>query len=67
MLAPWDMIYYDDPNRSCLIWKTIFYEILNIHAPMHLMRTGPKLNRSHGLHLQLNNKSGTETTTLAPG
>ena len=51
MQVPWDTICYDDPNTCWIVWKLFFNEILNKHAPMRLLR----LNRSPGLHPQLNN------------
>jgi hypothetical protein len=32
--VPWDTICYDDTNTSWIVWKAIFYEILNKHAPL---------------------------------
>ena len=32
--VPWDTICYDDPNTCWILWKSIFYEILNKHAPI---------------------------------
>jgi hypothetical protein len=32
--VPWDTICYDDPNTCWIVWKSIFYEILNKHAPV---------------------------------
>jgi hypothetical protein len=36
--VPWDTICYDDPNTSWIVWKAIFYEILNKHAPLRHRR-----------------------------
>ena len=57
--VPWDTICYDDPNTSWIVWKAIFYEILNKHAPLRHRR-----NKAHyvpwitptitiGLHVQM--------------
>ena len=33
MQVPWETICYDDPNICWTVWKSIFHEILNKHAP----------------------------------
>ena len=48
--VPWDTVCYDDPNTSWIVWKAIFYEILNKHAPLRHRRI-KKLIMSRGLHL----------------
>ena len=36
----WDSILrYDDPNTCWIVWKSIFHEILNKHAPLRHRRT----------------------------
>ena len=40
--VPWDTICYDDPNTCWMVWKSIFYEILNKHmvASVSFVSTG---------------------------
>ena len=33
---PWDSIYeYEDPNEMWLRWKTLFLQVVNLHALAH--------------------------------
>ena len=38
MQEPWDTICYDDPSICWTVWKSIFHEILNKHAPIRQRR-----------------------------
>ena len=42
MQVPWETICYDDPNICWTVWKSIFHEILNKHAPIYKIKQIPK-------------------------